>query len=468
MSETTPLLTDSRIHDVYDRFTTAQKRLIITVICLAAIIAPFSAGCFVPCVPEIAKDLNTTGTVINYTVGVYIGIIALGNLFWAPYAGFYGRQPVYLASLPLVCIGSLWSAAAKNVPQLVVGRSIQGFGASCVMSVGAATISDIYRLEERGTAMGVFFGAVLFGPTLAPVVGGVLATYASWRVMQLLIFSMGLVGFISVATFLPETSHPGCRGIDKYFTPDVIGVPAKKRAWKWVWLSPFQSLTLLRGPVILLVSLAAALALITFYVLALPLSYTLGPRYGVSSPALIGMCFIPSGIGNIVGANVAGRLADRAVIEGRKRREGKWVPEDRLRATIPGALVILPLSLLVFGLTTKFIPGNLGLVITLVCLFVHGAGVDLVLAPSATYFVDILRSRSAESMAVYSAFRNIFCAVACVGVLPLINEIGVLATNTLTAILSLVAFGLLWVTIKYGTELRAWLDVGYTSSVLES
>ena len=27
-----------------------------------------------------------------------------------------------------------------------------------MMSVGAATISDIYRLEERGTAMGVFFG----------------------------------------------------------------------------------------------------------------------------------------------------------------------------------------------------------------------------------------------------------------------------------------------------------------------
>ena len=27
-----------------------------------------------------------------------------------------------------------------------------------VMAIGAATISDIYRLEERGTAMGVFFG----------------------------------------------------------------------------------------------------------------------------------------------------------------------------------------------------------------------------------------------------------------------------------------------------------------------
>ncbi|KAF8583930.1 hypothetical protein K439DRAFT_1190666 [Ramaria rubella] len=29
-----------------------------------------------------------------------------------------------LASLPLVCIGLLWSTAAKNVLQVVVGRSI--------------------------------------------------------------------------------------------------------------------------------------------------------------------------------------------------------------------------------------------------------------------------------------------------------------------------------------------------------
>jgi len=30
-----------------------------------------------------------------------------------------------------------------------------------VLAVGAATISDIYRLEERGTAMGIFFGVGL-------------------------------------------------------------------------------------------------------------------------------------------------------------------------------------------------------------------------------------------------------------------------------------------------------------------
>ena len=76
-----------------------------------------------------------------------------------------------------------------------------------------------------------------------------------------------------------------------------------------------------------------------------------------------------------VGATLGGRFADRAVIKGRLRREGKWVPEDRLRVTLFGSLILLPLSLVIFGLTTQFLPGKVGLVINLLCLFVNGAGV---------------------------------------------------------------------------------------------
>ncbi|KAF8577030.1 MFS general substrate transporter [Ramaria rubella] len=470
MSETTPLLGNTQPikQDVYDRFTIVKKQLITTVICIVGILGPFAAGCFVPCVPEVAKDLKTTGVIINYTIGLYITVVALGSLIWAPYAGFYGRRPIYLTCLPLVCIGSLEASLAKNVLQLVLGRSIQAFGVSCVMSVGAATVADIYRLEERGTAMGIYFGVILLGPALAPFVGGILATYVSWRATQLLLFFLGLVAFSSVALFLPETSHPGSKGLDIFKELQGNKFLSKKRAWHWVWLNPLTALSLLQGPVILFVSLAAAFALITFYVLTVPLSYTLGPRYGLTSPVLVGVCLIPSGIGNIVGAIIAGRLADREVIQGRVRRVGEWIPEDRLRTAIPGALVILPLSLLIFGVTNQFISGTLGLVINLVCLFLNGMGVNIVLAPSVTYIADVFRSRSVETIAVYSAFRNIFCAIACAGVLPLINKVGVFATNALTAVLAWLAFALLWLTIKYGPELRAWLDIGYAISVQET
>lgn len=68
-----------------------------------------------------------------------------------------GRRPIYLTSLPFLCLGSLGVANARNVPQLMIFRVVQAFGSSAGMSVGSAAIADIYRLEERGTAMGIFF-----------------------------------------------------------------------------------------------------------------------------------------------------------------------------------------------------------------------------------------------------------------------------------------------------------------------
>lgn len=69
-----------------------------------------------------------------------------------------GRRPVYLYSLTCQCIGSLGVAFAWNVPSLLTFRTVQAFGTSSGLSVGMGVIADIYKLEERGTASGVFWG----------------------------------------------------------------------------------------------------------------------------------------------------------------------------------------------------------------------------------------------------------------------------------------------------------------------
>ena len=48
-----------------------------------------------------------------------------------------------------------------------------------------------------------------------------------------------------------------------------------------------------------------------------------------------------------------------------------------MRATIVPLAVLIPLSLLAFGLVNKYVDGNLGLVLSLVCLFVNGGGVSI-------------------------------------------------------------------------------------------
>ena len=97
---------------------------------------------------------------------------------------------------------------------------------------------------------------------------------------------------------------------------------------------------------------------------------------------------------------------------------GVWYPEDRLRAALIPFAVLVPLPVLCFGLINKFIDGNLGLMLSLVCLFVNGAGVsghsvahiiedklitpiqvDMVFGAYVAYLVDVMHSRSSEILA---------------------------------------------------------------------
>ncbi|KAI0781543.1 MFS general substrate transporter [Trametes elegans] len=451
-----PQSTDPEIlkHNLlYQRFTPAQKRVIVALISWAAVIPFLASGSFIPSIPEIARELESTGPVISLAVSLSLVTASVGSLLWATYSGSYGRRTVFLLSLPCLCIGSAGVASSHNVPILMFWRVVQAFGASSGMSVGAGAIGDIYRLEERGSAMGIFFGASLFGPAIAPLCGGVASHYFSWRHAQWALFVMGLFALVPVFLWLPETLDP-----------------EKLRRWgateehkKPVFLNPFKSLALLRSPNILVTTLAGTTTLVTDFVLMIPLAYTIGKQYNISNEAIIGAFFLPAGLGNIIGAPLAGRLSDRVVVSWRAKRGGKWVPEDRLRACLWGAGVFVPLSVLLSGLTTQFVPGTPGIVLNLVWLFMNGIGVDVVLSPSSAYYVDILHARSAETMAASGSFRALIIALITAAILPTINALGVAATGALFAGIAWLGFGLILLTIKYGDRMRAWVDVGYST-----
>ena len=58
-------------------------------------------------------------------------------------------------------IGSAGVAAAQSIPSLLFWRVFQSIGASLGPVIGAAVIGDIFKLEERGSAMGIFFAVNL-------------------------------------------------------------------------------------------------------------------------------------------------------------------------------------------------------------------------------------------------------------------------------------------------------------------
>ncbi|KAF4607847.1 hypothetical protein EYR40_000183 [Pleurotus pulmonarius] len=403
----------------------------------------FVSGTFIPAIPQIASDLSTTPEMVSLTISLSIFGAAIGSMAMATYSGFYGRRPIYLASLPFFCLGSYQIAVAQNIYSLIAWRFVQSVGISGGMSLGAGVIGDIYGLEERGFAMGVFYGVSLLGPAIAPVTGGIATHYSSWRMLQWAFLICGLALLMSMALWLPETSHPGSLGVEKTFDQDRSEprFTLLRRKWGWVWLNPFSSLGLLRSPNLMLV----------------------GAKYGITNEALIGAVFIPCGLGNVVGAPLAGFISDRVVHAYRSKRRGEWYPEDRLRTTLIGAATCAPLSVLLVGATVTYVPGRTGLITCLGLLFVNGIGVDLVLCPSAAYNVDVVHTRSAEIMAANNGSRALLISLLVPLILPSITHFGVLATNAAAALIAWTGLALLALTIRYGEELRGWKDVGYST-----
>ncbi|KAG2348032.1 MFS general substrate transporter [Suillus weaverae] len=457
-SEESPLLEGDRLphipddlDSVYSRFSKTQKNVVVFAVSFAGLLPMFVTGTFVPSIPQIAHDLDSTGAAVSLAVSLSVFANAIGGLVWAAYSSFYGRRPMYLWGMPILCIGSFGVAASTSLRWLLFWRFVQAFGCAGGVSVGAATIGDIYRVEQRGTAMGIFFGACLLGVALSPIAGGTAAYYWSWRSLQ---WSLGLWGFIEMGfiyLLLPETSHWHLGDIRELTTP-----------FKFVWINPFSSIWLLRSPNIMAVTLANASAMVTEYVLLIPIAYTIGARYHISNEALIGACFLPSGLGNFIASPIAGRLSDIMIEKCTARRKGIRVPEDRLRAILVGGLFV-PLSVCLSGLITTYIAGPSGLVLNLFCLFMNGIGVDFVLTPIGSYNVDVLQSRSAEVIAAVTAFRAIILAPVTAAVLPSIEMLGLVATNGIATMIAILGYGLIVLTIRYGDRMRAWVDVGYTA-----
>jgi len=64
---------------------------------------------------------------------------------------------MYTFSLPVLVLASVGVATAASIPELLFWRFLQSIGASPGYVLGAGVIGDIYMLEERGRAMGIFF-----------------------------------------------------------------------------------------------------------------------------------------------------------------------------------------------------------------------------------------------------------------------------------------------------------------------
>jgi predicted MFS family arabinose efflux permease len=88
---------------------------------------------------------------------------------------------------------------------LIIGRLVQGIGASAGPSLGKAIIRDMYEGSKLTSSLAIVTAAVALSPMLGPFMGGYIDTFWGWRVIFLALVIVAVMLGLTVNFLLPET-----------------------------------------------------------------------------------------------------------------------------------------------------------------------------------------------------------------------------------------------------------------------
>lgn len=248
----------------------------------------------IPMLPAISNDLNISETMLGVIMGSFMVCMAFPQIPIGVLSDRYGRRPFIIGGILIFSFGLLLFGEARSEYQLLVARSLSGFGAAMFFSTAYTIVNDIYSTVERGKGMGIISMTVGLGTVCGYILGGVMGGIYGWRAVFICMFWASLL--ISGSTMLLIETSPRTQEHD-------FGI--KKMA--------SATLVIFRDKTIVLASIVSMLCGIAVVGASYTFSFFASD---IVSPVEMGLIFIPYAITSSLGASITGFLSDKI---GRKK-----------------------------------------------------------------------------------------------------------------------------------------------------
>ncbi|CFQ33015.1 MULTISPECIES: multidrug effflux MFS transporter [Yersinia] len=183
------------------------------------LLGPLGIDLYLPTIPAIAKGLQSSESLIQSTIALFILVLGIGQLIAGPLVDKYGRKPIAIIGIILYMLGAAMAALAVSPLMFVSSRLLQGVAVCCTAVVAFSGVRDRLNGNEAARAYGFLNGTLNIVPALAPLLGGLLAEAFGWRAPFWFLALYGLLVLILIICFLPET-----RPVD---TQPANGLPIK-------------------------------------------------------------------------------------------------------------------------------------------------------------------------------------------------------------------------------------------------
>jgi len=146
-----------------------------------ACLGPMSSAVVNPAFVPLGKAYHVSTVQASYQLTVYVIFAGVGPLFLVPLSNIYGRRPLYLVGNLVAGVMNVIAGHATTWTGIIVTRVFLGIGAGCAVSMGGATICDLYFMHERGVYMGIYTFFLTNGPHFASLIGGYIAQNLGFR-----------------------------------------------------------------------------------------------------------------------------------------------------------------------------------------------------------------------------------------------------------------------------------------------
>ncbi|WP_214855767.1 Bcr/CflA family multidrug efflux MFS transporter [Exiguobacterium sp. s166] len=269
------------------------KRLtLILILGSLAALGPLSIDMYLPAFPDMSRSFGASASSIQLSLTACMLGMAIGQIIVGPLSDVRGRKRPLILALFAYLLASLACAFAPTIEVLIALRFVQGAAGASGIVISRAIVRDLFE----GPELTKFFAALSLvngtAPILAPIIGGQILRFGDWRVVFYLLAILSTLMLIAVAFRLPET----------------LPVHHRVEGNLKTTFGTFGRLLSDRTFIGYAFAQAFAMGAMFAYISGSP--FVLQNIYG-ASPQQFSFLFGLNGIGIILAAQTAGRLAGR-------------------------------------------------------------------------------------------------------------------------------------------------------------
>jgi DHA1 family multidrug/chloramphenicol efflux transport protein-like MFS transporter len=160
---------------------------------------------YLPSMPAIAQDLVLTDNQIKATLTAWFLGASSIQVILGPVSDRYGRKIILVMGAGCFILSSLVCAITSDLVTMLLARFFQGLSL-CTLVAAYAAVHEIFDTKTAIKILALMGAISILAPALGPLVGALIVQFAGWRDIFWLFVIMGIVAFVSLSWFMPETN----------------------------------------------------------------------------------------------------------------------------------------------------------------------------------------------------------------------------------------------------------------------